>query len=85
MSQKHSVRAIGFGALWSILNNSAAQGLSLLIFLVTARFVSLEDFGVMAVSFLFIEGFRQIILHSIGTAPWRNETRRPKITMPAFG
>lgn len=39
----------------------------LAVFLVTARFVPQEDFGVMAVCYLVIEFFRQITIESIGS------------------
>jgi O-antigen/teichoic acid export membrane protein len=60
--------SVGQGAFWSIVNNGLTQFLSLAVFLVTARFVSTEAFGIMAVCFLIIETFRQIAVESIGTA-----------------
>jgi O-antigen/teichoic acid export membrane protein len=47
-----------------MVNNVSGQALSLIVFLVTARFVSKEAFGIMAVSLLTVEGFRQIIITS---------------------
>src|SRR3954454_20456312 len=61
-------RTVGRGVAWSMLNNLAGQGLSLLVFLVTARFVSKEAFGIMAVSLLTVEAFRQIVIGSFGVA-----------------
>lgn len=61
-----SITVIGRNALWSILNQSAAQILSLLVFLVTARFVSKEAFGTIAVAMLVVEFFRQVMVESVG-------------------
>ena len=60
--------AIGRGAIWSILNQSTGQILGLLVFLTTARFVSKEDFGIMAVCLLVVETFRQFWSDSIVTS-----------------
>lgn len=60
--------AIGRGAVWSILNQSFGQILVLLVFLVTARFVSKEAFGVMALCLMVVEAFRQIAIESIGVS-----------------
>lgn len=67
MTPAFTKRAIGNGAMWSVLNQSFGQILVLLVFLVTARFVSKEAFGVMAVCLLVVEAFRQIAIESIGT------------------
>ena len=58
---------VGRGALWSLSNQFLGQFLVLAVFLVTARFVPKEDFGVMAVCYLVIEFFRQITIESIGS------------------
>lgn len=65
---QHSVVTVGRGTIWSLLNNSISQFLVLGVFLVTARFVSKEDFGVMAICFVVIELFRQVSVESIGIA-----------------
>lgn len=57
---------VGRNALWSMLNQSVGQILALAVFFVTARFVSKEDFGVMAIALLAIEFFRQITIESVG-------------------
>lgn len=67
MSTPLDARSLGRGAMWSILNGFAAQGLSLLVFLITARFVSKEAFGIMAVSLLTVEAFRQVIITGFAT------------------
>jgi len=63
-----SKESIGRGAIWSILNNTVSQVLVLAVFLITARFVSQEAFGIMAICFVVIEAFRQIAIESIATA-----------------
>jgi len=50
-----------------VLNQGLGQILVLLVFLVTARFVSKEAFGIMAASLIAIELFRQIFIEPIGT------------------
>jgi len=57
---------IGKSAFWSVLNQSIGQILSLAAFLITARFVSKEAFGAMAIAFLAIEFFRQVTIESVG-------------------
>ena len=66
MGEILSKGAIGRGAVWSILNQSVGQILVLLVFLVTARFVSKDAFGIMAVCMLVVEAFRQIWAESVG-------------------
>lgn len=60
--------AIGRGAFWSIINSGLGQLLVLIVFFVTARFVSTADFGVMAVCLLVVELFRQVAIESVATA-----------------
>jgi O-antigen/teichoic acid export membrane protein len=60
--------AIGRGAVWSILNQSIGQILVLLVFLITARFVPKDAFGIMAVCMLVVGAFRQIWAESVGTS-----------------
>ncbi len=59
---------IGRGAFWSIADGIIGQFLVLAIFLITSRFVSQDAFGIMAVCFLMIDGFRQVFIESIGIA-----------------
>jgi O-antigen/teichoic acid export membrane protein len=66
MMHTNSVRTIGRSALWSMLNQSAGQILALVVFLITARFVGKDDFGVMAVCMVTIEFFRQVMIESVG-------------------
>lgn len=51
---------IGRGALWSVASMGAGQGLALLTFLVTARYVSRESFGVMAVTLASVEFLKRV-------------------------
>lgn len=66
MSETFSAKTIGHGAIWSIVNQSAGQILALAVFLVTARFVDKDAFGVMAIALVTIEFFRQIVIESVG-------------------
>ena len=66
MTDRGSVQIIGRNALWSILNQSSGQILALVVFLVTARFVDKDAFGVMAIALVVIEFFRQILIESVG-------------------
>ena len=67
MKQAYTARNIGRSALWSICNQSLGQILVFAVFLVTARFVSKEAFGIMAAAWVAVELFRQIFIESIGT------------------
>lgn len=67
MKQAYTARNIGRSALWSIGNQSLGQLLVFAVFLVTARFVSKEAFGIMATALVAVELFRQIFIESIGT------------------
>jgi O-antigen/teichoic acid export membrane protein len=60
-----SKASVGRGAIWSMLANGGAQGISLLTFLVTARFVSKESFGIIATSIAVVE-----LLKRIGIEPF---------------
>ncbi|MCB8746896.1 lipopolysaccharide biosynthesis protein [Rhodoferax sp. U2-2l] len=67
MTKNITIRQIGRGAFWSLINQSVGQFLVLFVFLVTARFVSKVDFGIMAMAMLAIELFRQVLIESVGT------------------
>lgn len=58
---------MGKGAIWSVLNQSVAQLMTLAVFLVTARYIPKEDFGTMAIAMLVVEVMRQLTIESIGT------------------
>lgn len=66
MTDMVSGRSIGRNALWSMLSHSSGQILALAVFLVTARFVDKDAFGVMAVCMVAVEFFRQIVIESVG-------------------
>jgi O-antigen/teichoic acid export membrane protein len=68
MTAALSKGAIGRAAVWSILNQSVGQILVLLGFLITARFVPKDAFGIMAVCIVVVEAFRQIWAESVGTS-----------------
>jgi O-antigen/teichoic acid export membrane protein len=61
-----SKKNLSRSAIWSVMNQSVGQGLVFIVFLVTARFVSKEAFGIMATSMLAVELFRQILIESVG-------------------
>lgn len=67
MNQPFSAKEISHGAFWSVSNQIVGQVLSLVVFLITARFVSTEAFGIMAASMLAVEFFRQIFIESMAT------------------
>lgn len=76
MSKSFSKADIGRGAIWSIVNQSVSQILVLMIFLVTARFVPKEIFGVMAVAYMALDVFRQTVIESVAVAI--NSQKAPK-------
>jgi O-antigen/teichoic acid export membrane protein len=64
---------LGSGALWSMLDNLAQQVLSFVAFLILARLIAPEDFGLMAISHLIVSFVRQTLLdaivHPVARAP----------------
>lgn len=66
MSEQSVAPNLGRSTAWSVANNFLSQMLVLAVFLVTARFVPHEAFGVMAICFLVVDAFRQVIIESIG-------------------
>ena len=68
MSDQSKETNLNRGAAWSLMDNSFRQILALGVFLITARFVSVEAFGIMAVSLLIVEFFKQAFVESVGTA-----------------
>ncbi len=57
-----SDRKVGHGAVWAVLGQGTGQVLSLLLFLVIARFVSKESFGLVSVSLATIEVARRVLI-----------------------
>jgi len=68
MTQDYSAGKLGRSIFWSVINQSLGQFLVFFVFLVTARFVSKDAFGIMAMSMLSIELFRQVLIASVGTS-----------------
>jgi O-antigen/teichoic acid export membrane protein len=66
MTKNSTIGQIGRSAFWSLINQSLGQFLTFFVFLVTARFVSKEDFGIMAMALLAIELFKQVLIESVG-------------------
>jgi PST family polysaccharide transporter len=58
-------RVVGTAALWSVGNAFTAQAISLLAFLVTARFISPEAFGLVAVATLLVELTKRILVEPL--------------------
>lgn len=78
MSQNYTAKNLGRSAFWSVANQSLGQILSLAVFLVTARFVSKEAFGIMAMAMLAIEFFRQVLIESVGTTFYARREPTPE-------
>lgn len=55
----------GAGAAWSMLDNLAQQVLSFAIFVVLARFLLPEHFGILAVAHLMLGAIRQVVFDAI--------------------
>jgi O-antigen/teichoic acid export membrane protein len=49
-------------AVWLVIGQGGAQGLSLIIFLALSRYVSKEDFGIVAVSLTIVECVRRVFI-----------------------
>ena len=60
--------SIASGAVWSILDNVAAQGITFVIFLVLARLLDPHLYGMLSVSILITQLFRTVIFESIATS-----------------
>ena len=58
-------KVVGTAALWSVGNAFTAQAISLLAFLVTARFISPEAFGLVAVATLLVELVKRILVEPL--------------------
>lgn len=56
---------MGQGALWSIVDNLTQQVLSFVFFLLLARLITPQDFGVIAVVHVLVTFFRQTVLDAI--------------------
>jgi O-antigen/teichoic acid export membrane protein len=53
---------------WAVMGQGAGQGLSLLTFLIIARFVSKENFGIVAVCLATVECIRRVVIDPFTSA-----------------
>lgn len=58
-------KTVGLAFFWSMIGNSFGQGMSLILFLYIAKFVSQESFGIMAVCLMTIEIAKRLVLDPI--------------------
>lgn len=65
-------KQLGRNALWIVLGQGAGQGLSLLVFLFIARYVSQSSFGLIAVSITVVEFVRRLLIDSVTIAVYSN-------------
>ncbi|MDH7639194.1 oligosaccharide flippase family protein [Sphingomonas oryzagri] len=61
-------RSTGSSTFWAVIGQGAGQGLSLLTFLVIARFVSKENFGIVAVCLATMECLRRVLIDPLSSA-----------------
>jgi O-antigen/teichoic acid export membrane protein len=61
-------RAVSVGASWSFFSLCARQGISLIVFFVTARYVSKESFGIMALSLAVVELLKRVAIEPFAIA-----------------
>ncbi|WP_413738012.1 lipopolysaccharide biosynthesis protein [Sodalis sp. RH21] len=61
------------GAIWSILDNAAAQAITFVIFIILARLLSPSIYGMLSISLLVSQFFRSVIFDSIATSIVRIE------------
>lgn len=78
MTQDYSTGKLGRSVFWSVINQSLGQFLVFFVFLVTARFVTKDAFGIMAMAMLLIELFRQVLIESVGTSFYAKKSPTPE-------
>jgi len=61
------------GTVWSLLDNCARQGITLLVFIILARLLEPKLFGLLAVSILVVQVFKNVAFDSIAIAIVRKE------------
>lgn len=61
-------QSTGRSTMWAVIGQGAGQGLSLLTFLVIARFVSKENFGIVAVCLATMECLRRVLIDPLASA-----------------
>lgn len=64
----HSRAGTGGHAAWAVMGQGAGQVLSLLFFLIIARFVSQASFGLLAVSLAIVEVIRRLLFDPVANA-----------------
>ncbi|HCD6574800.1 TPA: oligosaccharide flippase family protein, partial [Klebsiella pneumoniae] len=72
-SKKNKDVGVVSGTIWSILDNATSQIITFVIFIILARFLNAEIYGVLAISVLVIQFFRNVIFDSISTSIVRKE------------
>ena len=72
-SEKNKNVGVVSGTIWSILDNATSQIITFVIFIILARFLNAEIYGVLAISVLVIQFFRNVIFDSIATSIVRKE------------
>jgi O-antigen/teichoic acid export membrane protein len=60
--------SIGSNAVWAVIGQGAGQILSLLFFLIIARFVSQASFGLVAISLAIVEVIRRLLFDPVAYA-----------------
>lgn len=58
-------QGMGSGAMWSMLDNLAQQALSFLVFLLLARIIAPQDFGLIAIAHVMVTFVRQTVFDAI--------------------
>lgn len=74
MSNKTTGKEIYKGTMWSITDNFVRQFITFLIFIVLARLLNPEIFGLLSISLLLMQVFKTVTFDSIATAIIRKET-----------
>jgi O-antigen/teichoic acid export membrane protein len=62
-----TTKVVGSAALWSVGNAFIGQALSMLAFMITARFISPEAFGIVAIATLSVELVKRILVEPLAT------------------
>ncbi|WP_413733286.1 oligosaccharide flippase family protein [Sodalis sp. RH13] len=65
---KKTGNAIVSGTIWSILDNTAAQAITFVIFLILARILTPSIYGMLSISVLVTQLFKTVIFDSIATS-----------------
>jgi hypothetical protein len=65
--KRSTTKIVGSAAIWSVGNAFVAQALSMLAFMITARFISPEAFGIVAIATLVVELVKRILVEPLAT------------------